>query len=37
LSNGFKLRNTWQWWNSLNHNFIYIAFAEAPFKYSNAR
>jgi len=36
LSNGFKLRSTATIINSAN-NFIYIAFAETPFKYSNAR
>jgi hypothetical protein len=37
LSNGFKLRG---WSSELNENtreYIYIAFAETPFKYSNAR
>ncbi len=36
LSNGFKLR----WTSSINNsgnNFIYMAFAENPFKYANAR
>jgi hypothetical protein len=36
LSNGFKMRNT----NSLNissASYIFMAFAESPFKYSNAR
>ena len=35
LSNWFKVRNIWAnvlWWK-----YIYIAFAEAPFKYANAR
>ena len=36
LSNGFKLRATSSNLNS-THSFIYIAFAEQPFKYSNAR
>jgi len=37
LSNGFKIRGSN---NAHNHNgqtFIYLAFAEAPFKYANAR
>ena len=36
LSNGFKLRGNW---NSSNASgtYIYMAFAENPFKYSNAR
>ena len=36
LSNGFKPRNTGSSTNSA-HTFIYLAFAETPFKYSNAR
>ena len=35
LSNGFKLRATWTSIN--NGNFIYLAFAENPFKYATAR
>jgi len=35
LSNGFKIRNTSTAFNSGTH--IYMAFAEAPFKYANAR
>jgi len=35
LSNGFKLRGTSQ--NDNDHNFIFMAFAEAPFKYANSR
>jgi hypothetical protein len=38
LSNGFKIRTQW---TSLNDSgsatYIYIAFAESPFKYANAR
>ena len=37
LSNGFKIRGSQ---NAHNHNgqtFIYLAFAEAPFKFANAR
>ena len=39
LSNGFKLRNgTYSETNAASGNtFIYLAFAEAPFKYANAR
>ena len=36
LSNGVKLRTTYSAVNSA-HKFLYIAFAENPFKYSNAR
>ena len=35
VSNGFKIRNTSTAFNSGTH--IYMAFAEAPFKYANAR
>ena len=37
LSNGFKCRDTSGWRNESNDDYIYIAFAERPFKYSNAR
>ena len=37
VSNGFKLRTTSSLRNENNSNIIYIAFAETPFKYSNAR
>ena len=37
LSNGFKLRTTSTSWNNNNGNFIYMAFADQPFKFSNAR
>jgi len=37
LSNGFKPRNTDSSQNSNGNKFIYMAFAEAPFKYANAR
>lgn len=37
LSNGFKLRLTSGAVNGSGDNYIYIAFAEAPFKYANAR
>ena len=36
LSNGFKLRDMVQLSNS-SASYIYMAFAEAPFKYANAR
>jgi hypothetical protein len=37
LSNGFKLRGTWAGMNASGGTYIYMAFAENPFKYSNAR
>ena len=38
LSNGFKLRGGSSSWNNyLTETYIYIAFAEAPFKSANAR
>ena len=37
LSNGFKLRNTTTDQNLSGSTYIYMAFAENPFKYSNAR
>jgi hypothetical protein len=38
LSNGFKMRNTGQGTNGpMSANFLYLAFAESPFKTSNAR
>jgi len=37
LSNGFKQRNTSGSTNTSGATHIYIAFAETPFKYSNAR
>ena len=37
LSNGFKIRNTNTNWNASGGTYIYMAFAEQPFKYSNAR
>ena len=36
LSNGFKARDTTTWINGSSTTYIYMAFAEAPFKYSNA-
>jgi hypothetical protein len=37
LSNGFKLRGTNTQFNGNGFNYIYMAFAESPFKYSLAR
>ena len=37
LSNGFKLRGSFQGTNENLMDFSYLAFAEQPFKYSNAR
>jgi len=37
LSNGFKLRNTDSYLNASGGTYIYMAFAESPFKNSNAR
>ena len=37
LSNGFKLRTTGSAVNGSGRTMIYMAFAEAPFKYANAR
>jgi hypothetical protein len=37
LSNGFKLRNTDAWYNANGATYIFMAFAENPFKYSLAR
>ena len=37
LSNGFKLRQTDPGVNQSGQTYIYMAFAENPFKYSNAR
>jgi hypothetical protein len=37
LSNGFKWRASHNSVNGSNDTFIYLAFAEAPFKYANAR
>ncbi len=36
VSNGFKLRSNHTMFNG-SHNYIYLAFAESPFKTSNAR
>jgi hypothetical protein len=37
VSNGFKLRNTGAAVNASGGTYIYMAFAENPFKYANAR
>jgi hypothetical protein len=36
-SNGFKIRDTVGSWNANGNTYIYMAFAESPFKYANAR
>ena len=36
-SNGFKFRSNATAWNASGGSYIYLAFAEAPFKYANAR
>jgi hypothetical protein len=37
LSNGFKIRSTHARFNQNGHTYIFLAFAEMPFKHSNAR
>ena len=37
VSNGFKIRTTNVNWNASGGTYIYMAFAEQPFKYANAR
>ena len=37
LSNGFKIRSTWNDTNQSGSTFIYLAFAESPFKNARAR
>jgi hypothetical protein len=37
LSNGFKIRNSGSAINASGGTYLYAAFAENPFKYSNAR
>jgi hypothetical protein len=37
LSNGFKMRNTYSDSNASGGTYIFMAFSESPFKYSNAR
>jgi hypothetical protein len=36
-SNGFKLRNSSSSWNSSGQTYIFLCFAESPFKHTNAR
>jgi hypothetical protein len=36
-ANGFKIRNSDIAWNTSGASYIYLAFAENPFKYANAR
>jgi len=36
-SNGFKIRSTYSTTNASSDTYIYMAFAEQPFKFSNAR
>ena len=37
VSNGFKNRSTSNGYNASGSTYVYLAFAEAPFKYANAR
>jgi hypothetical protein len=37
LSNGIKLRDSGGYQNASGSNYIYMAFAETPLKFSNAR
>ena len=37
LSNGFKVRQTNGSVNGSDYEYVFAAFAESPFKYSNAR
>ena len=37
LSNGFKITNDWSEANRNNETFIYMAFAETPLNFANAR
>jgi hypothetical protein len=37
LSNGFKVRGTSANYNGSGNTIFYMAFAEMPFKYANAR
>jgi hypothetical protein len=37
LSNGFKIRSSPSYLNASGGTYIYMAFAESPFKYANAR
>ena len=37
VSNGIKMRNTSGGYNNDGGTFVYLAFAESPFKYANAK
>tara|TARA_R100000278_G_scaffold37611_3_gene33520 strand:+ start:835 stop:4299 length:3465 start_codon:yes stop_codon:yes gene_type:complete len=37
LSNGFKIRDSDGYYNAINVKYVFLAFAEQPFKFSNAR
>ena len=37
VSNGFKVRNAGAYINSATVKYVYLAFAEQPFKFANAR
>ena len=37
VSNGFKIRDTALRYNSDDERYVFVAFAETPFKYANAR
>ena len=37
VSNGFKPRVSTPSWNTSGGSYIYLAFAESPFKFANAR
>jgi hypothetical protein len=37
LSNGFKWRGNNGGWNTSGGTYIFLAFAESPFKHTNAR
>jgi hypothetical protein len=37
LSNGFKIRSSGVWLNASGGSYIYMAFAEMPTTYANAR
>ena len=37
VANGFKVKSSWSAINYTGYDFIYLAFAEHPFKYSTAR
>jgi len=37
VSNGFKWRDDDNAWNVASDTYTYLAFAETPFKYANAR